>query len=91
MATVGLGGVSILELESQTSIKATVHVDVGEWILEGGILRSDDVLLKYFSLITPLVWISDSCSIISCENKYFLEDSFGTLCKRIIFNLKVVV
>ena len=42
--TLGLGGVSILELESQSRIVTIVHVDVGEWILVGGILRSDDVL-----------------------------------------------
>ena len=56
--TLVLGGVSILELESQLSIIAIVHVDVGEWILEGGILRSDDVLQILIFFPNPIILVS---------------------------------
>ena len=44
LSTICLGGVSILEHEAQVIIIAIVNVNVGEWILVGGLLRTDDVL-----------------------------------------------
>jgi len=44
LSTICLSGVSILEHEAQFTIIAIVNVNVGEWILVGGLLRTDDVL-----------------------------------------------
>ena len=54
--TTALGGVSVLELESQSSIVTIVHVDVGEWVLVGGLPRRADVLFICFT-ISPVIFI----------------------------------
>ena len=44
LSTICLSGVSILEHEAQSSIITIVNVNVGEHVLVGGLLRTDDVL-----------------------------------------------
>jgi hypothetical protein len=44
VSTICPGGVSILEHEAQVTILAIPYSNVGEHVLEGGLLRTDDVL-----------------------------------------------
>ena len=73
-----LGGVSILEHEAQLSIIAIVNVNVGECILVGGLLRTDDVLY-ILTIALPCKRISESSIVNSSDLEYFLKYTFGTL------------
>ena len=52
LSTICLSGVSILEHEAQLIIITIPYSNVGEWILVGGMLRTDDVLL-FRSILLP--------------------------------------